>query len=387
MNTLKNTSKTKAVPSLSDKETPVNHPLFGQSVFVLQGGGALGAYQAGIYEAMHTAGIEPDWVVGTSIGAINGAIIAGNHPKNRLERLRSFWDKMTIDPFEPLATWAKNFGNGLINVGTVTRGVPGFFSPNPLAACGSYAQLGIEQASYYSTQPLKTTLENLVDIDFLNSHHTRFSVGAVNANSGQMRYFDNKKEPLGVEHVMASGALPPAFPAVRIDGEPYWDGGIYSNTPIELVLDDNPRLNSTIIAVQLWTPKHDEPKSMQQINERLKDIQFSTRDTSHVERQRQIHKLRHIIRDMSNLLPQALREQPDIRRYAAWGCSTLMHIIRLHAPRLQNEDASKDIDFTAEGIKARWQAGVADGRRMIESAPWNQKPTDTSDGVLIHEVS
>ncbi len=362
--------------------------LFGQSVLVLQGGGALGAYQLGVYEALHEAGIEPDWVVGTSIGAINGALIAGNRPEHRLQRLRQFWDHMQSDRHNPIASallaMAGVWGQQLSNAATVVNGIPGFFKPNPRAALGQNAKLGIEHASYYSTEPLRETLSELVDFDYLRDGPMRLTVGAVNANTGVMRYFCSRKERLSVDHIMASGALPPAFPAVRIDGEPYWDGGIYSNTPVEVVLDDKPRRDSTIIAVQLWSAGDQEPQSLREISERQKDIQFSSRDESHIQRQQQNHKLRHIIREISRRLSEKLRDDAQIKALCAWGCGTTMHLMRLHAPRLEGEDASKDIDFSRAGIEARARAGREDGRRMLEQAEWTD-PVDPSDGVVIHD--
>ena len=192
----------------------------GQIVLVLQGGGALGAYQLGVYQAMHEAGLEPDWVIGTSIGAINGAIIAGNPPELRLERLRQFWHRMEQNPLG-LAGMPRAYANAMI----AAQGIPSFFAPNPTAWWNLDAKVGADRAAFYQTSPLRTTLETLVDFDYLNAGRTRLTVGAVNARSGAMRYFDSSKEALAPPHVMASGALPPAFPAVRIDGEPYWDGG------------------------------------------------------------------------------------------------------------------------------------------------------------------
>jgi NTE family protein len=365
---------------------PLAPSRFGQIVLVLQGGGALGAYQLGVYQAMHEAGVEPDWVVGTSIGAINGAIIAGNPPSRRLEQLHAFWDRMETKQTNPMAVFASLFGTGMSKLGTYLGGIPGFFAPNPGAVLGQNAPLGIEHAAYYTTEPLRQTLNNLIDFDYLRSRATRLTVGAVNAKSGEMRYFDSREDDIRVDHVMASGALPPAFPAVRIDGDPYWDGGIYSNTPVEVVLDDNPRRDSTIFAVQLWNAADREPKSLADINERQKDIQFSTRDNTHIQRQQQIHKLRHIIREMSEMMPPELRDKPEMRDLAAWGCGTTMHLLRLHAPRIPGEDAAKDIDFSSHGIRTRWQAGYLDAKRAFDKAPW-LAPADATDGIVIHPIS
>ena len=355
----------------------------GQVVLVLQGGGALGAYQLGVYEALHAAGIEPDWVIGTSIGAINGALIAGNPPEQRLERLQAFWRHVeqqgsVAGPFDWLG-----MGHWLANMTTVLRGIPDFFEPNPAALRGAQAPLGVEHASYYSTEPLRRTLAELVDFAYLCECRTRLTVGAVNASSGTMRYFDTRKEALGIAHIMASGALPPAFPAVRIQGDAYWDGGIYSNTPIEAVLDDNPRRDSLIFAVNVWHQAGPEPESIWQVMGRQKDIQYASRADSHIARQKQIHHLRHVIRELSKQVPTGKQSSARVKELASWGCNTTMHVAHLVAPRVEGEDQTKDIDFSADGVRARRDAGLDDARRMIERAPWRE-PVDPMDGVVEH---
>ena len=356
----------------------------GQTVLVLQGGGALGAYQVGVYEALREAGIEPDWVIGTSIGAINAALISGNRPEQRMDRLNEFWSRVEHQPpAGGLFDWM-GMGNLFANMSTVTRGIPSFFTPNSAAFGNSKAEVGVERASYYSTAPLRETLGELVDFDYLCECHTRLTVGAVNACSGHMRYFDNRNEKLAVEHVMASGALPPAFPAVRIDGEPYWDGGIYSNTPIEAVLDDKPRRDSLIFAVNVWHQTAVEPESIWQVMARQKDIQFASRADSHIARQKQIHRLRHVIRELTKQVPAAKQADAKVKELASWGCGTTMHVAHLLAPRLDGEDHTKDIDFTAGGVRARRQAGYADTLRMIERAPWKEAGEDPIEGVIEH---
>lgn len=348
----------------------------GQVVLVLQGGGALGAYQVGVYEALHEAGIEPDWVIGTSIGAINAALIAGNPRELRLERVRKFWQLVA-------RTWPTALGLArfLPNSTTVLNGIPAFFKPNPQAWRGVRAELGVEQAAYYDTSPLRETLTSLIDFEHVGDGGTRLTVGAVNANSGAMRYFDSRAERLAVEHVMASGALPPAFPAVRIAGEPYWDGGIYSNTPIEAVLDDNPRCDSLIFAVNVWHQSGPEPKSILDVMSRQKDIQFASRADSHIARQKQIHRLRHVITELAGQLPPAKQKDAEVRALAAWGCRTTMHVAHLVAPRLLAEDHTKDIDFTSGGIESRRMAGHRDTVDMLRRAPW-QVPGDAIEGVV-----
>ena len=364
---------------------PAALTLPGQVVLVLQGGGALGADQVGVYQALHESGIEPDWVIGTSIGAINAALLCGNEPARRLERLNAFWNEveqkqLASNPFD-LFGLANLFGT----MTTVMRGIPSFFTPNLAALRGTKAAVGVEAASYYSTAPLRRTLEDLIDWQYLCDCKTRLTVGAVNACSGQMRYFDTRNEKLGVDHVMASGALPPAFGAIRIDGQPYWDGGIYSNTPIEAVLDDKPRRDSLIFAVNVWHQTATEPQSIWEVMARTKDIQFASRADSHIARQKQIHRLRHVIRELRKEIPADRQDDENVRELASWGCGTTMHVAHLLAPRLDNEDHTKDIDFTTAGIRMRREAGYADTMRMIAKAPW-QAPADPIEGVIEHSM-
>lgn len=356
----------------------------GQVVLVFQGGGALGAYQVGVYEAMHEAGVEPDWVIGTSIGAINAALIAGNAPQNRMQRLREFWARVEQGSGPDFMSLFTGLANATANLTTVFKGVPAFFTPNPAAWLSSHKQLGVEDAAYYTVAPLRQTLAELIDLDHLGARHVRLTVGAVNVRTGEMRYFDSRDEAVRLDHVLASGALPPAFPAVRIDGDPYWDGGIYSNTPIEAVLDDKPRRDAVIFAVQMWNPEGPEPTSLWEVMGRQKDIQYASRAKSHIARQKQIHHLRHIIREIAKHVPEKGRDSAVVKELASWGCGTTMHVARLIAPNLEGEDHTKDIDFTPEGIRARWQAGYADTKAMLERAPWNEH-VDPIDGVVIHD--
>lgn len=213
---------------------------FGQLVLVLQGGGALGAYQAGVYQALHDSGVEPDWVIGTSIGAMNASLIAGNRPEHRVAKLEEFWDRVPNNPVLEAAANVPGLGRAWAHWLTLTTGISGFFQPNPLAFLGPHVPLPVDAAGYYSTHPLEATLSDLVDFTFIRGGPTRLTVGAAKIQTGEMRYFDSRDTKLTIRHVMASGALPPAFPAVRIDGELYWDGGVLSNTPVEAVFDDNP---------------------------------------------------------------------------------------------------------------------------------------------------
>ncbi len=378
------TTRSKSVSAKATRAAK-NIGLPGQVVLVLQGGGALGAYQVGVYEAMHDAGIDPDWVIGTSIGAINAALIAGNARNDRVERLNSFWSHVeTPASVAGPLDWL-GMGNVVGNMTTVMRGIPAFFEPNLASLRGSRASVGVENAAYYSTDPLRRTLGALVDFDLLSAGPTRLTVGAVNASTGAMRYFDSRKDTIALDHVMASGALPPAFPAVRIDGQAYWDGGIYSNTPIEAVLEDHPRRDSLIFAVNVWHQAGPEPESIWQVMGRQKDIQYASRADNHIAKQKQIHHLRHVIRELTKQLPTSRLADPHVKELTTWGCSTTMHVAHLIAPRIDGEDHTKDIDFTASGIRARREAGYADTLRMIERSPWHA-PTDPMEGVIEHTL-
>jgi len=354
-----------------------------QTVLVLQGGGALGAYQAGVYHALHEHGVDPDWIVGTSIGAINASLIAGNQHENRLERLQEFWTRMAYRAPFGTPAWT-----GLPDVlsywKTILRGIPDFFEPNPGAFLGTHVPLGRDAAGFYSTAPLEKTLLELVDFELVNKCNPRLTVGAAHVRTSEMKYFDSRDGEIGVKHIMASGALPPAFPAVRIDGELYWDGGILSNTPTEVIFDDNPRKNSLIFAVHLWNPMGDEPGTIWEVLNRHKDIQYSSRVASHIARQRQMHKMRHIIRDLAKLLPDDVRRTQEAQLLAAYGCHTTMHVVRLLAPQLENENHTKDVDFSPSSIRMRWEAGYVNTTRALEQAPW-EREFDPLEGVILHE--
>jgi NTE family protein len=356
----------------------------GQIVLVLQGGGALGSYQAGVYEALHEAGLEPDWIIGTSIGAINASLIAGNEPENRVAQLREFWRRVELRPFPTFPGMLPSMSDALSYWSTISSGIPGFFRLNPLAQLGANYSLGPDRAGYYSTAPLKETLLDLVDFSRVNQCSPRLTVGAAHVRTSQMRYFDNRDAELGVDHVMASGALPPAFPPVRIDNELYWDGGILSNTPTEAVFDDNPRKNSVIFAVHMWNPTGAEPETMADVFNRQKDIQYSSRIATHIARQQQTHRLRHVISELVAQLPEHERRNEAVKELAAYGCPTRMHVVRLLAPMLERENHTKDIDFSASGIRQRWQAGYTHTKSVLEQRPWDGE-FDPLDGVILHE--
>ena len=351
-----------------------------QSVLVMQGGGALGAYQAGVYEALHEADYEPDWVIGTSIGAINAGLITGNPRENRVAAIREFWQRLSrgnqthFSPFNlfPAAT-------------TMMLGLPGFFAPQPMAMFGMSGVRGPNRAALYSTSPLEKTLNELLDVKLLNSNAPRLTVGAVKIADSTMHYFDTRETNLDLRHIMASGALPPAFPAVDIDGEFYWDGGILSNTPIEAIFDDRDRHSALVFSVEVWQGNGPIPGSVNDALARHKDIQYASRDESHIQRQQQLHRLRHVIAELVRYLPPEASELPEAVALAEHGCQTRMHVVRLAAPTLQGEDQTKDIDFSPSGVETRWRAGREDTLRMLDAMPWTKGPFDALDGVVVHD--
>lgn len=367
----------------SPSDTAKSVARLGQITLVLQGGGALGAYQAGVYEALHEAGIEPDWVIGTSIGAINAGIIAGNRREDRMDRLRAFWDRVRHPvPVTSLSS-LPFLGGTFAAMNAITSGLPGFFSPNPIAFMGPKMPLSAEDAGYYTTAPLQRTLEGLIDTKILGLQSPRITLGAAHVTSGEMRYFDSRTDEITIRHILASGALPPAFPAIRIDGELYWDGGILSNTPVEAVFDDNPRKSGVVIAVHLWPRQGDEPRSIWDVANREKDLQYASRAVNQIKRQRQLHRMRHVISELVDKLPDEARKSNEVKALAAFGCKTQIHVIRLLAPRLRNEDHTKDIDFSPAGISARWAAGLADMRKTLADRPW-EAPHDPLEGLVLH---
>ena len=371
-----------------NQDLPPDHPLErklpGQVVLVFQGGGALGSYQAGVYQALHEARIEPDWVIGTSIGAINASLIAGNRREDRIARLEEFWRRVESRPNWNFGELASGFSDALSNWSTVVGGIPAFFQPNPLAHMGVRLPLGSDRAGYYSTRPLETTLTELVDFDRLNREGPRFTVGAAHVRTSEMRYFDSRTSAISVKHVLASGALPPAFPAVRIDGELYWDGGVLSNTPTEIVFDDNPRQDALIFAAHMWNPVGPEPESIWEVLHRQKDIQYSSRISSHVVRQKQTHRMRHVISQLAARLSESDRNDEAVKQLASYGCTTRMHVVQLLAPRLSRENHTKDIDFSRSGIRHRWEAGFEHTSAMLEQKPWEGE-FDPLEGVILHQ--
>jgi NTE family protein len=376
-------------PAIAKKHPVQSSP---QTVLVLQGGGALGAYQGGVFETLTKNGFTLDWVVGTSIGAINGAIIAGNPPERRLEKLQEFWqfvgrpDALGGFVFSPLTAWFAPWAKLSNFMETLTRGIPGFFEPRPGASLNIEQQVPTPQASFYNTEPLHSTLERLVDFDYLNAGHVRCTVCAVEVSTGELVIFDSTKERLTPKHIMASGALPPGFPAVVIDGKAYWDGGIYSNTPVDVVMDDAERRDTLCFMVDLWDPTEEEPRSISAAMARQKNIQYASRTREHLEDHRTMQNMRRAIEILSSRLPEKDRSDPAFKRLTTLGCGSCIHIVRLIMKALPTDDHNKDIDFAKSRLVERWQAGLHDAKRALHHKSW-LAPLPEHIGMVIHELA
>ena len=303
-------------------------------VLVLQGGGALGAYQAGVYQALHEHALEPDWVVGTSIGAINGALIAGNRRDERVARLKAFWDMVAHPDLLDMARvtdWGRLANIRLNTFDVVMRGVPGFFAPRGLSPFVVGLPDDPARASFYDSAPLRRTLESLVDFDYLNAAGgMRFTVSAVNVGTGQLRHFDSRSGTLTADHVRASGALPPGLPAVAIDGELYWDGGLYSNTPLESVLAELADSDTLCFLVDLWSATGKLPTTIDEVRTRKKDVTFASRSQRHISDYASRHAMQNKLRDLYARLPASARTEKDERELAALGCEATVHVV--HVP-------------------------------------------------------
>lgn len=354
---------------------------------VLQGGGALGAYQAGVYQALHEAGIEPDWVSGVSIGAINAALIAGNPPERRLERLHAFWDRITarkVWHYTPDGDVFRQARNATSSFFTMMLGQPGFFEPRKVNPWISPA--GAQDAtSYYDTAPLRETLLELVDFDLLNTTSRRFSVGAVNALTGNFVYFDNAKIRIEPEHVMASGALPPAFPTVKIGTDYFWDGGLVSNTPLQHLLAQDDSFNSLIFHVDLFSARGQLPRTIQDVAGRQKDIMYSsrTRNTTDMFSRLQRWKKR-TYQALLKVPDEALTDEERAMRDKL-ATSPEMTILQLIYQQKSYEGDAKDYEFSGTSMKDHWQSGYADTKRTLLRKDWLTIPP-SGTGILTHDL-
>ena len=354
---------------------------------LLQGGGALGSYQGGVYEALAGSEYLPDWVAGISIGAINAALIAGNAPERRVERLRQFWEGVTPpfwpglpSPDLPSLDWG-DAGRQAGALRALLFGTPGFFNPRNPAAWFRLPP----PSSVYDTAPLRSTLEQLVDFDRINARTIRFSVGAVNVRTGNFAYFDNAQIPIRAEHVMASGALPISFPPVEIDGEFYWDGGLVSNTPLQYVLDSTPRESRLSFQVDLFPTRGLLPTTIQEAQEREKDIRYSSRTRAATDSFAARHELCHLIDQLWDKLPPGLRETEEAQALHGHGCRASMDIVELIYRADVAQGQSKDYEFSRATMEARWAQGRAARKVASASAPW-LAPAPSEAGVRTFDV-
>ena len=364
---------------------------FERIALLLQGGGALGSYQAGVYQALAEANLHPDWVAGISIGAINAALIAGNPPERRVERLREFWETITRSPLgAPMIPGEirNDMFHQLLNqsraLGAILWGAPGFFKPRipppifmPVSSAGDL--------SFYDISPLRTLLGKLVDFDRLNAGEMRLSVGATHIRTGNSVIFDTTERRIGPEHVMASGSLPPGFPATEIDGEHYWDGGVVSNTPLEWVLDAAPRKDTLALQIDLWSARGEMPRDMIEVDTRLKDIRYSSRTRLNTNQFRKVQALRRATAKLLKEMPEALRGTPEAQLLAPEGDDKVYNIIQMIYRARVYEGASKDYEFSRRTMEEHWAAGYRDMTRTLAYPEVLQRP-QSPDGVFTFDL-
>jgi NTE family protein len=393
-------------------------PPFECIALLLQGGGALGAYQGGVYEGLAEAGLHPDWVAGISIGAINAALIAGNAPEDRVEKLRQFWRLVTGGdtaaaqsgapaergdkgaapprPPAPLGFWGDlaamlkgDIVRGLVNQWAAGRalvaGATGFFVPRPVSPW-LWPEGSLEATSYYDTSHLKGTLERLVDFDRINGDATRLSVGAVNVRTGNFSYFDTTTHHIRPEHIMASGALPPGFPAIEIDGEHYWDGGLVSNTPLRWVVDSRPQRDTLAFQVDLWSARGQFPRNMPHVATRQKEIQFSSRTRAASDRFKETQCMRNALAQLLEKLPPELTKTPEYAMLRPFAEHKVWNLIQLIYRSKEYEGDSKDYEFSRQSMEDHWRAGYHDTVRTLRHPEVLERPKNL-DGVFTFDVA
>ena len=372
-----------------------NRPPFERVTLLLQGGGALGSYQAGVYEALAEADLHPDWVAGISIGAINSAIVAGNAPAERVTKLRTFWQEITANPLLDWAGtlgpfWARgDFARGLFNqmsaAAALFSGAANFFAPRHPPAW-LQPDGALEATSFYNTKRLKSTLERLVDFDRINSGETRLSVGAVNIRTGNFVYFDTTSHTIGPEHVMASGSLPPGFPPVEIEGEYYWDGGLISNTPLQWVLDYGPRQDTLAFQVDLWNARGELPGNLVEVATRQKEIQYSSRTRANTDQFKRIQRVGRALAALLPKLPEDLRDSDEVKILNTAACHKVYNILHLIYRTKNYEGHSKDYEFSRLSMEDHWRAGYHDAVRTLRHPEVLARPANP-DGVFTFDLA
>ncbi len=362
---------------------------------VLQGGGALGSYQAGVYEALAKAGVHPNWIAGISIGAVNSAIIAGNPVHRRVERLREFWETVSAPPLGPFGVpYAASVHmpaglHKLVNqtraLGIATLGAPGFFKPR-FPPPWMWPESAPQELSHYDVSPLAETLERLVDFDLINSGGSRLSVGAVNVATGNFVYFDSAERQIDVRHIIASGSLPPGFPATEIDGEYYWDGGIVSNTPLQWLLGTTPRQDTLAFQVDLWSARGELPRNLVEAEVRLKDIQFSSRTREATDRVLQAQRVRRAFRRVYDMLPEDVRNTPDARFLAEQADDTVCNVVQLIYHAQSYEGTAKDYEFSRRTMEEHWRDGFDAASKALSHPAVFEHPSNP-EGFQVFDFS
>jgi NTE family protein len=370
-------------------------PPFECIALLLQGGGALGAYQAGVYQALSEANVYPDWVAGISIGAINSAIIAGNPPEQRVAMLRAFWEGITgnplldwvaaVDQFAPKGDVLRSAFNQLSAAWAMLGGAPGFFTPRQPAPW-LHPGGSLEATSFYETKLLKATLEQLVDFERINSGETRFSVGAVNVRTGNFVYFDNTTREIRPEHVIASGSLPPGFPAIEIEGEHYWDGGLISNTPLQWVVEHGPRQDTLAFQVDLWSARGELPGNLAEVSTRQKEIQYSSRTRSNTDQFKRLQRMRCALATLLEKLPEDLKESEEVKILRSIADRKLYSIVHLIYRSKHYEGNSKDYEFSRLTMEEHWRAGYHDAVRTLRHDEVLERP-DNLEGVSTFDLA
>jgi NTE family protein len=380
-------------PARRKTHVATQRPPFERIALILQGGGALGAYQAGVYQALAEANLHPDWVAGISIGAINSALIAGNPPAKRVERLRAFWETVSAPPlglpFLAALEGKDEFTHSLINqassLSALIAGAPGFFQPR-VPPPFLYPNGAPEALSYYDVAPLRATLEALVDFDRINADAMRFSVGAVNVRTGNFVYFDNTTHQIRPEHVMASGSLPPGFPPTEIEGECYWDGGLVSNTPLDWVLDTRPGRDTLAFQIDLWSARGDYPRNLLEADTRQKEIRYSSRTRLATNQFKKKQILRRAAAKLLSKIPKELLQTPEAEMLALEADEKVYNLIQLIYRARLYEGNSKDYEFSRRTMEEHWRSGYNDAVRTLRHPEVLQRPQGL-DGVLTFDLA
>jgi NTE family protein len=383
----------KARPATTRTHHRKGRPPFERIALLLQGGGALGAYQAGAYQALAEADLHPDWIAGISIGAINAALIAGNPPEHRVERLREFWETITtpalglpsIHGIQIKNEYTLRIINQVRSLGALFGGAPGFFTPR-LPPPWLVPPETVDSLSFYDTAPLKKTLKRLIDFELINAGETHLSVGAVNVRTGNFVYFDSANCDIGPEHVIASGSLPPGFPATEIQGEYYWDGGLVSNTPLQWVLESAPRLDTLAFQIDLWNARGDVPRNLMESETRQKEIRYSSRTRAATDDFKKMQRLRRATAKLLAELPKDLRQTPEAEMLANVADEKVYNIVHLIYRAKSYEGTSKDYEFSRRTMEEHWKSGYNDTVRTLRHPEVLQRPDDY-DGVTTFDLA